>query len=109
MRKLDDMLANRVEANLAATARTTLVDLPADRSVTADEFVALQAKLVRSQGDRLAIRCVLQVVTGLVWVRGLPLLARCKACANKLSHSCDDTCAVQSLRAGQLCSCLERR
>ena len=56
VRKLDDMLTNRVEANLGATARTRLVDLPADRSVTADEFVALQAKHVRSQGERLAIR-----------------------------------------------------
>ena len=56
VRKLDDMLTNRVEANLAASAGTCLVDLPADRSVTADEFVALQAKLVRSQAERLSIR-----------------------------------------------------
>ena len=32
VRKLDDMLANRVEANMAATSRMSLVDLPADRS-----------------------------------------------------------------------------
>ena len=50
------MLTNCVEANLAASAGTCLVDLPADRSVTADEFVALQAKLVRSQAERLSIR-----------------------------------------------------
>ena len=55
-RKVADMLTNRVEANLTASANTRLVDLPGDRSVTADEFVALQAKLVRSQGARLAIR-----------------------------------------------------
>ena len=57
MRKLNDMLHNRVDANLTAIARMKLVDLPTDRTLTADEFVALQAKHVRDEAERLAIRC----------------------------------------------------
>lgn len=56
VRKLNDMLHNRVDANLTAIARTKLVDLPTDRTLTADEFVALQAKHVRHEAERLAIR-----------------------------------------------------
>ena len=58
VRKLTDMLHNRVDSNLTAIARTLLVDLPTDRTLTADEFVALQAKHVRAQAERLAIRYV---------------------------------------------------
>ena len=57
VRKIRDLVDNRVEANLAAVSRTLLVDLPSDRSFTAEEFVASQAKFLRKQGDMLAIRC----------------------------------------------------
>ena len=56
VRKLTDMLHNRVDANLTAIAKTRLVDLPSDRTLTADEFVALQAKHVRTEAERLSIR-----------------------------------------------------
>ena len=56
MRKLKDILHNRVDSNLTGIARTCLVDLPTDRALTADEFMALQAKHVRAEADRMAIR-----------------------------------------------------
>ncbi len=42
VRKLVDLLTNRVEANLEAVGATLLVELPADRSFTYEEFNASQ-------------------------------------------------------------------
>ena len=56
VRKLKDVLHNRVDSNLTGIARACLVDLPTDRALTADEFMALQAKHVRTEADRMAIR-----------------------------------------------------
>eukprot|EP00887_Chlorella_sp_A99_P001633 scaffold8.g1633.t1 len=56
VRKANDIVANRLEANLAAVARTSLVDLPADRTFTYDEFISAQARHVRRQADGLVIR-----------------------------------------------------
>lgn len=45
VRKVVDLVDNRVESNLRAIANTTLVDLAADKSFTYDEFIATQARL----------------------------------------------------------------
>lgn len=44
VRKVADIRDNRVEANLQAISRMQLVDLPADRSFTHDDFLATQSK-----------------------------------------------------------------
>ncbi|KAK9865923.1 hypothetical protein WJX84_001850 [Apatococcus fuscideae] len=44
VRKVADIRDNRVEANLQSISRMQLVDLPADRSFTHDDFVATQSK-----------------------------------------------------------------
>jgi dynein heavy chain, axonemal len=48
-RQVDDLVRNRVEANLRAIANTSLVDLPADKSFTYEEFVQAQAKFQAAQ------------------------------------------------------------
>jgi hypothetical protein len=42
VRKICDLADNRVEGNLAGIRATLLVDLPADRSFTYDEFISAQ-------------------------------------------------------------------
>lgn len=44
VRKLVDLVDNRVEANLAAIAATPLVELPSDRSFSVDEFATVQVR-----------------------------------------------------------------
>jgi dynein heavy chain len=44
VRKVVDLMENRVESNLRAIANTLLVDLPSDRSFTYDDFIASQNK-----------------------------------------------------------------
>ncbi len=56
MRKLTDLLDNRLEANLVAISRTRLVDLPVDRSFTYEEFVTSQARFIKKQGELLAVK-----------------------------------------------------
>ncbi|KAK9794950.1 hypothetical protein WJX73_010224 [Symbiochloris irregularis] len=56
VRKMNDVLQNRVDANLTAIARTCLIDLPTDAPVTSDEFTALQAKHTRADSERLAVK-----------------------------------------------------
>lgn len=53
-----DTVNNRVEANLAAIARTQLVDLPSDRSFSYEEFAAAQSKYIKKQGETLVVRQV---------------------------------------------------
>lgn len=42
VRKVGDIQANRIAANLSAVARARLLDLPSDQTFTYDEFVAQQ-------------------------------------------------------------------
>jgi hypothetical protein len=44
VRKVVDLVDNRVESNLRVLANTLLVDLPSDRSFTYDDFIASQNK-----------------------------------------------------------------
>ena len=54
--KVNDILDNRVEANLSSISKMRLVDLPVDRSFTYEEFVATQAKFVKKQSEVLAVK-----------------------------------------------------
>ena len=54
--KINDLLDNRVEANLQAISKMRLVDLPVDRSFTYEDFVATQAKFVKKQAEMLAVK-----------------------------------------------------
>ena len=56
VRTVVDVLRHRVEANLAAVAATRLLDLPSQRAVGHEEFVACQAAFLRKQAAALAIR-----------------------------------------------------
>jgi dynein heavy chain len=49
VRKVVDLVDNRVESNLRAIANTMLVDLPNDKSFTYDEFISSQAKFQSQQ------------------------------------------------------------
>ena len=55
-RKVVDLLTNRVDANLQAIANTVLVDLPADRSFTYDDFISSQLKFQSKVSEQLQIR-----------------------------------------------------
>ncbi len=56
VRKVVDLVDNRVESNLRAIANTMIVELPSDRSFTYDEFVTTQARFQKKQAEQLAIR-----------------------------------------------------
>lgn len=56
VRKINDILDNRVEANLQSISKMRLVDLPVDRSFTYEDFVATQAKFVKKQTETLAVK-----------------------------------------------------
>jgi len=56
IRKLCDVLDNRVEANLKVVSRTLLVDLPSDRSFNFEEFVETQSKFAKKQSELLLIK-----------------------------------------------------
>lgn len=56
MSRVADVVEHRVEANLAAMRATLLVDLPADRSFTYDEFTAAQQRHQARAAAALAVR-----------------------------------------------------
>ncbi|PSC73956.1 flagellar outer dynein arm heavy chain gamma [Micractinium conductrix] len=56
VRKVGDLQANRVAANLAAVSHARLLDLPADQTFTYEEFVSHQARHIKRQGEALAVR-----------------------------------------------------
>ncbi|KIZ06068.1 Dynein gamma chain, flagellar outer arm [Monoraphidium neglectum] len=56
VRKLTDLVTHRVEANLDAIRSTLLVDLPADRSFTYEEFNACQQRHQKKAAEGLAVR-----------------------------------------------------
>ena len=49
--KINDIVENRIEANLREISKSLLVDLPADVSVSLDVFIAMQDKLVKQQSE----------------------------------------------------------
>jgi dynein heavy chain len=54
--KLNDVLENRVDANLKVVSRTLLIDLPSDRSFSFEDFVATQAKFITEASKDLIVR-----------------------------------------------------
>ena len=54
--KINDMLHNRVDANLKQASRVMLISLPADESATCEEFVAMQNKTIKAEGHALAVK-----------------------------------------------------
>ena len=55
-RKLKEILQYRVEANLAAISRARLLELPAERAFTCEEFPTAQAAHCSHQIEALAKR-----------------------------------------------------
>lgn len=56
MRKIVDLIQNRIENNMEAIRNTMLIHLPADRSFTYEEFISTQIKFNKKQSETLAIR-----------------------------------------------------
>lgn len=56
VRKIVDLITNRIENNLEAIRNTMLIDLPADRSFTYEDFITSQIKFNKRQSETLAIR-----------------------------------------------------
>jgi dynein heavy chain len=56
--KMNDVLENRVEANLKHVARTLFVNLPAEQSYTYEEFLSTQARYIKKQTEQIAVRNV---------------------------------------------------
>jgi dynein heavy chain len=56
--KMNDVLENRVEANLKHVARTLFVNLPAEQSYTYEEFLSKQARYIKKQTEAIAVRNV---------------------------------------------------
>lgn len=56
IRKINDMVDNRIESNLKMVSKTPLVDLPQDKSFTFEDFVSTQARYIKGKAQELAIR-----------------------------------------------------
>ena len=56
--KMNDVLDNRVEANLKQVARISLVDLPPDQSFTYEELKSYQTRFIHKQTEDLVVRNV---------------------------------------------------
>ena len=56
--KMNDILENRVEANLKHVARTLFVNLPAEQSYSYEEFLSKQARYIKKQTEAIAVRNV---------------------------------------------------
>ena len=54
--KVNDVLSNRVEANLDTIAHMLLVSLPAEQSFSYDEFVTMQTRFIAKQGGSISVR-----------------------------------------------------
>lgn len=54
--KANDIVDNRIEKNLKIISRAVLVDLPMDRAVALEDFVAMQEESVRAVTDQLVER-----------------------------------------------------
>jgi dynein heavy chain len=56
VRKIGDIVDNRIESNLKAVSSTRLVDLPRDKSFTFDDFVSHQSAFIKSRTAELVVR-----------------------------------------------------
>lgn len=54
--KVNDVLANRVDANLKAIHKMLLINLPTDQSFSYEEFVSMQSKFIAKQGGAISVR-----------------------------------------------------
>eukprot|EP00959_Pyramimonas_sp_CCMP1952_P349938 7331829-Pyramimonas_sp.AAC.1 len=54
--KINDILENRVDANLKVVSRTMLIDLPSDRSFSFEDFVQTQTKFIKNASKSLIIK-----------------------------------------------------
>ena len=83
VRKVSDMLTNRVEANVTRLGRTRLVRLPTDQTVTIDDFKSHQSKMIRARANvRLPLRPALAPCSRPVHrPRSRPLT--CRTCASR--------------------------
>jgi dynein heavy chain len=56
VKKLNDIVANRIQKNLKKISKTVLVTLPTDRSISLDEYVNMQESFVKSNTHQLAMK-----------------------------------------------------
>ena len=56
VRKINDVIDNRIEFNLRAISAARLVDLPHDKSFTFDDFVAHQSSFIKARTAELVVR-----------------------------------------------------
>jgi dynein heavy chain len=54
--KMNDMVDNRIEANLKSVSKIALIELPPDRSFTFEDFVSTQARFIKRQTEELVIK-----------------------------------------------------
>ncbi|KAJ8610701.1 hypothetical protein CTAYLR_005659 [Chrysophaeum taylorii] len=108
--KINDLVENRIEKNLKIIARTMLVDLPEDKSVTLDDFVSMQECAVHGRTQILVAKNV-EVETAVedlvIMLNQFPLdpsvksdnaqLAKIKTHYNKLTYQALLSCARNSL------------
>ena len=58
IKAVSDCIENRIDGNLKAMSKIQLVDLPTDRSFTFEEFIALQSKKMKGEGEFMRVRNV---------------------------------------------------
>jgi dynein heavy chain len=56
VRKINDVVDNRIESNLRAVSATRLVDLPRDKSFTFEDFVSHQSAYIKARTGELVVR-----------------------------------------------------
>ncbi|GBG77441.1 hypothetical protein CBR_g23890 [Chara braunii] len=56
VRKMNDMVDNRIEANLKGISKTSLIDLPPDHSFTFDDFVSTQSRFIKRQTETMEVK-----------------------------------------------------
>ena len=56
VRKVLDLVDNRVEMNLKSIRNTLLVDLPSDKSFSYEDFISTQAKFQKKQTEQLQVK-----------------------------------------------------
>jgi dynein heavy chain len=54
--KMNDMVDNRIEANLKSVSRIALIELPPDRSFTFEDFQSTQSRFIKKQTEELVIK-----------------------------------------------------
>jgi dynein heavy chain len=86
---INDLVENRIESQLRSILHTELVDLPTSRSLTLDDFVALQVAHVRVQSAALHARSVETEVA----VRDLISMVCCYALDPHVSPPAAEECA----------------